>query len=75
MSNDLVPKGRMNGGKQYGLTPCWYCGHRDARDETHARGCPELPALTQDELLRLAQSVEAGWKADERERRRRGESQ
>jgi hypothetical protein len=35
------------------------------------RACPKLPALTQEELLALAQSVERNWERDELERERK----
>jgi hypothetical protein len=39
--------------KKTKATRCWNCGHPDSRDRTHARGCPELPALSNAEVFRL----------------------
>jgi hypothetical protein len=47
------------------IFPCAYCGHRDCRDATHARGCPKLPALTDEQLLALAEACARGWEAGE----------
>lgn len=41
--------------------PCAVCGHADSRDETHARGCPSLPPVTQEQLLELAESCRRNW--------------
>ncbi|HEV8500415.1 MAG TPA: hypothetical protein VGR63_02475 [Casimicrobiaceae bacterium] len=38
---------------------CADCGHPDSRDETHAQGCPHVPALSKEELIALARIVEA----------------
>jgi len=40
---------------------CETCGAADSRDAAHARGCPKLEPLTQEQLIALARSVEAGW--------------
>ena len=48
------------------IYPCWYCGHADSHDLTHARGCPRLAPVPKEELLRIARYVEAGWARDER---------
>lgn len=45
------------------LFPCWWCGHPDNRDETHARGCPYLPVVPKETLIRRAREVEAAWAA------------
>jgi hypothetical protein len=46
------------------IHPCWYCGRADSHDHTHARGCPRLPPVPKDDLVRIARNVEAGWARD-----------
>jgi hypothetical protein len=41
---------------------CRDCGG-DPRGEDHARGCPALPPIPREKLLRLAQAAEEGWAA------------
>jgi hypothetical protein len=41
--------------------PCAFCGAPDARAKSHARGCPKLPPVSKEELLRIALACEAGW--------------
>lgn len=41
--------------------PCMVCGAPDSRAPDHARGCPELPAVSKQEMLRIAQNCERGW--------------
>lgn len=41
--------------------PCIVCGAPDSRAPDHARGCPELPAVSKQEMLRIAQNCERGW--------------
>jgi hypothetical protein len=48
------------------IYPCWHCGHYDSHDLTHARGCPRLPPVPKEDLLRIARNVEAGWAGEER---------
>lgn len=49
--------------------PCWRCRHPDARDATHARGCPKLPAVTDEQMRELAAVCARGWIEDEQARR------
>jgi hypothetical protein len=61
------------------IHPCAVCGHKDARDRSHQRGCPALPAVAPERLLAIARAVEAGWTQDEEQRERlaamKGEAQ
>lgn len=42
-------------------TPCWHCGAPDSRDPAHAGGCPKLPPVAPEQMLRIALACERGW--------------
>jgi len=50
--------------------PCWKCKHPDNRDASHARGCPNLPAVPERDVYRMQRETAAAWESDiERARR------
>jgi hypothetical protein len=56
-------KGQRRDGVSLKAQPCQTCRSKDSRDAAPQRGCPALPALSKEELIRLARAVEAGWAA------------
>lgn len=46
------------------IFPCAFCGAPDARAKSHGAGCPKLPPVSKEELLRIALECEAGWRQD-----------
>lgn len=41
--------------------PCQTCRAPDARQPDHARGCPKLPPVSREKLLRLIRETEDAW--------------
>jgi hypothetical protein len=52
----------MNPGGKSFTVACWYCGHPDGRDATHARGCPRLTPVSQERMFAIAAACERGWR-------------
>jgi hypothetical protein len=40
---------------------CWHCGAADSRDAKHARGCPQLDSIPEEEVYRMQREYMATY--------------